>query len=98
MITKEWIALLPDIERKLLRILFNFFRQKRRMPTMPELEVKTGRNVADIKAGLLALEQDNYITWEDKSDTRHIVIIEGWERGQIRPMSPGDATRYFTEY
>lgn len=90
--------MLPDIERKLLRILFNFFRQKRRMPTMNELEVKTGRRVEDIRTGLLALEQDNYITWEDKSDTRHIVIIEGWERGQIKPMSAGDASRYFTEH
>ncbi|MMZ43873.1 hypothetical protein D1872_54430 [compost metagenome] len=90
--------MLPDIERKLLRILFNFFRQKRRMPTMPELEVKTGRSVEDIRTGLLALEQDNYITWEDKSNTQHIVVLEGWERGQSRPMSPGDANRYFTEY
>ncbi|MEE4577888.1 hypothetical protein [Paenibacillus polymyxa] len=90
--------MLPDIERKLLRILYNFFAQKRRMPTMNELEIKTGRSVTDIKAGLLALEKDNYITWEDKSDTRHIVIIEGWERGRSRPMSPGDANRYFTEY
>ncbi|MEC4566796.1 hypothetical protein L8C07_12640 [Paenibacillus sp. CMAA1739] len=68
------------------------------MPTMNELEVKTGRRVEDIRTGLLALEQDNYITWEDKSDTRHIVIIEGWERGQIKPMSAGDASRYFTEH
>ena len=90
--------MLSDIERKLLRILFNFFRQKLRMPTMQELEVKTGRSVEDIRTGLLALEQDNYITWEDKSNTQHIVVLEGWERGQIRPMSPGDANRYFTEY
>lgn len=90
--------MLPDIERKLLRILYNFFAQKRRMPTMNELEIKTGRSVADIQAGLLALEKDNYILWDDKPSLRDIVILEGWERGQIRPMSPGDATRYFTEY
>ena len=90
--------MLPDIERKLLRILFNFFRQKLRMPTMPELEVKTGRSIEDIRTGLLALEQDNYITWEDKSDTQYIVILEGWERGQSRPMPPGDVNRYYTEY
>lgn len=93
--------MLPDIERKLLRILFNFFRQKRRMPTMPELEIKTGRSVEDIRTGLLALEKGNYITWEDKSDTRDIVIIEGWERDQkisTPPTSPGAANRYFTEY
>lgn len=97
-VTKEWIALLPDIERKLLRILYNFFAQKRRMPTMNELEVKTGRSVTDIKVGLLSLEKDNYILWDDKSSLRDIVILEGWERGQTRPMSSGDANRYFTEY
>ncbi|MBY7736252.1 hypothetical protein MJ749_13150 [Paenibacillus polymyxa] len=90
--------MLPDIERKLLRILYNFFAQQQCMPTMQELEIKTGRSVEDIKSGLLSLENDNYITWEDQSDTRHIVIIEGWERGRSRPMSPGDANRYFTEY
>lgn len=68
------------------------------MPTIKELEIKTGRSVTDIKAGLLALERDNYIAWEDKSDTRHIVILEGWERGKSRPMPAGDANRYFTQY
>lgn len=94
--------MLSDIERKLLRILYNFFAQQRRMPTMQELEIKTGRRTEDIRAGLLALEKDNYILWDDKSSLRDIVILEGWERGQSRPMSPpmspGDANRYFTEY
>lgn len=90
--------MLTDRERKLLRILYNFSAQQRRMPTMQELEIKTGRSVEDIRAGLLALEKDNYTLWDDKSSLRDIVIIEGWERGQIRPMSPGDANRYFTEY
>ncbi|MGG4499580.1 hypothetical protein [Paenibacillus polymyxa] len=90
--------MLSDIERKLLRILYNFFAQQRRMPTMQELEIKTGRRTEDIRSGLLALEKDNYILWDDKSSLRDIVILEGWERGQTRPMSPGDANRYFTEY
>ncbi|MGW8956594.1 hypothetical protein [Paenibacillus sp. NPDC055715] len=95
---KELVALLPDIERKLLRILYNYSAGRRRLPTMKELEIKTGRSVEDIRTGLLALEKGNYITWDDKPDTLSIVIIEGWERGQIRSMSAGDASRYFTEY
>ncbi|AJE54183.1 hypothetical protein [Paenibacillus polymyxa] len=90
--------MLSDIERKLLRILYNFFAQQRRMPTMQELEIKTGRRTEDIRAGLLVLEKDNYILWDDKSSLRDIVILEGWERGQVRPLSAGDASRYFTEY
>ncbi|WP_283657101.1 hypothetical protein [Paenibacillus sp. RC343] len=68
------------------------------MPTMKELEIKTGRSVADIKAGLLVLEKNNYITWADKSSLRDIVIIEGWDRDQKIIMPPGNANRYFTEY
>ncbi|MCV9947773.1 hypothetical protein [Paenibacillus sp. BT-177] len=79
--------MLQDIERKLLRILYNFSAQQRRMPKMQELEIKTGRRTEDIRAGLLVLEKDNYILWDDKSSLRDIVILEGWERGQIRPMS-----------
>ncbi|MFK4302333.1 MULTISPECIES: hypothetical protein [unclassified Paenibacillus] len=90
--------MLPDIERKLLRILYNFSAGRRRMPTMKELEIKTGRSVADIKAGLLVLEKNNYITWADKSSLRDIVIIEGWDRDQKIIMPPGNANRYFTEY
>ncbi|MFT9367043.1 hypothetical protein [Paenibacillus polymyxa] len=90
--------MLPDIERKLLRILYNYSAGRRRLPTMKELEIKTGRRTEDIKAGLLALEQDNYIVWENKSDTRHIVIIEGWDRDQKIVTPPGSANRYYTEY
>ncbi|MFD1461618.1 hypothetical protein ACFQ5D_09335 [Paenibacillus farraposensis] len=68
------------------------------MPTIKELEIKTGRSVTDIKAGLLALEQDNYIAWADKSTLRDIIIIEGWDRDQKVIMPMGDANRYFTEY
>ncbi|MDY8094193.1 hypothetical protein UY456_14425 [Paenibacillus polymyxa] len=68
---------------------------------MKELEIKTGRRAEDIKAGLLALEKDNYIVWEDKTDTRHIIIIEGWDRNakiSTPPTPPGTVNRYYTEY
>ncbi|MGO4952058.1 hypothetical protein [Paenibacillus sp. DRB1-1] len=65
---------------------------------MKELEIKTGRRTEDIKEGLLALERDNYILWDNKSDTRHIRIIEGWDRDQKIVTPPGAANRYYTEY
>ncbi|MDY8046033.1 hypothetical protein UY416_06965 [Paenibacillus polymyxa] len=61
---------------------------------MLDLEIKTGRRTEDIKAGLLALEQDNYILWENKTDTRHIVILEDWDRDPkvtTPPTPPGSA-------
>ncbi|WP_068499795.1 hypothetical protein [Paenibacillus kribbensis] len=65
---------------------------------MKELEIKTGRRVEDIRAGLLELERDNYIVWEDKLDTSHIVILEGWDRDQKIIMPTGNRERYFTQY
>lgn len=36
--------MLPDYERKVLRILYNYINQRLRMPTMKELEIKTGQD------------------------------------------------------
>ncbi|MDP4098530.1 hypothetical protein OIN60_17500 [Paenibacillus sp. P96] len=102
--------MLPDFERKLLRILYNFFAQHRRMPTAAELSVRTGRQPRDLSAGLLHLEKEGYIRWEDRSSTQHVVILEGWERAEPRQsafvrMEDGgrsavveDGTKYWTEY
>lgn len=94
-----------DYERKVLRILYNYKGIRRRFPTLHELTVKTGRNKADIMAALDGLIAENYITWENKSDTANIVILEGWERESERPKIPEvpPPTRpndlsYWTEY
>lgn len=34
--------MLPDYERKVLRILYNYTSQRHRIPTVHELEIKTG--------------------------------------------------------
>jgi hypothetical protein len=71
------------------------------MPTMQELEIKTGRRTEGIKAGLLALEKNSYIVWDNKTDTDNIVILEGWERDPkiSTPTTPsGVVNRYYTEY
>ncbi|MFB5761076.1 hypothetical protein [Paenibacillus medicaginis] len=92
--------MLSDIERKLLRILYNFSHQQRRIPTMNEFEIKTGRRPEQIKQALLGLEKNNYITWEDKSSTQQILIIEAWERGVSKPKSQQSQSNldYWTQY
>ncbi|MDO7906686.1 hypothetical protein Q5741_09655 [Paenibacillus sp. JX-17] len=95
--------MLPDFERKLLRILYNFFAQHRRMPSMVELTARTGRRRHDIMQGLLNLEKDKYVYWDDKSSVQTVVIIEGWERQErnlsaaVRPIGGGDLS-YWTDY
>ncbi|MNB97105.1 hypothetical protein D3C75_443260 [compost metagenome] len=97
--------MLNDYERKVLRILYNYSNVRRRFPTLQELTVKTGRSKADIMAALNGLVAANYITWENKSDTANIVIVEGWERESEKPKlqkapppaRPTDLS-YWTEY
>ncbi|URJ60834.1 hypothetical protein [Paenibacillus polymyxa] len=102
--------MLPDLERKLLRILYNYFAQHRHMPTMAELTVKTGKRDAEITDALRHMEQERYITWENNSSTQHVVLLEGWERPSTQRRTqaetrrsttqtmPSDGTEYWTNY
>lgn len=71
--------MLDDIERKLLRILFNFSSTRRRMPSMPELLRKTGRKREDIYTGLRGLVEEEFILWPDNPKLETIVILKPWE-------------------
>ncbi|SEB27992.1 hypothetical protein [Paenibacillus sp. 276b] len=97
--------MLTDYERKVLRILFNYSSGRRRLPTIHELTVKTGKGELDVMAALDGLIKAEYINWEDKSDTSNLVILEGWERESEKPKlpkvpppsRPSDLS-YWTEY
>lgn len=101
--------MLPDFERKLLRIMYNFFAQHRRMPTSGEWTNKTGKRAQDITEGLLYLEREHYISWENKASVQGIVMLEAWERTATKSQSYGsrsdttpasvkDGTEYWTSY
>jgi hypothetical protein len=94
--------MLTDFQRKVLRILYNYKGGRRRLPTVHELTVKTGKHKPDVMAALDVLIAERYIHWEDKSNTANIVILEGWEREGERPKvdrSPQlGNTDYWTEY
>ncbi|ETT31657.1 hypothetical protein C161_26870 [Paenibacillus sp. FSL R5-192] len=94
--------MLTDYQRKVLRILYNYKSGRRRLPTVHELTVKTGKHKPDVLTALDALVAAEYIHWEDRSNTANIVILEGWEREGERPKV--DHTRssgnidYWTQY
>ncbi|MGG1599305.1 hypothetical protein [Paenibacillus naphthalenovorans] len=71
--------MLTDIERKVLRILGNYTSIRRRMPTIKEIQIKTGRSQHGVFLVLSALEKEGYILWKEE-DPENIVIIEAWER------------------
>lgn len=70
--------MLTDLERKALRILFNFSNLYRRMPTMKELEKKTGACAVNIFKALDGLYKQGYITWQPRV-VQSIQIINVWE-------------------
>ncbi len=82
------LNMLTDHERKVLRILYNYSSGRRRLPTIHELTVKTGKGDKVVMAALETLITTEYIHWEDKSNTANIVILEGWERELEKPKLP----------
>ncbi|MCY9687679.1 MarR family transcriptional regulator [Paenibacillus larvae] len=70
--------MLSDLERKTLRILYNFSNLNRRMPNIKELEKKTGARTANIFSALDGLQKQGYIEWQPR-DTKSIKIVNAWE-------------------
>lgn len=97
--------MLPDFERKLLRILYNFSGQRRRMPVWRELEHKTGRSKGQLIAALRSLEHAEFIRWAQPPNLQSIEILQGWEQPEetVNPAdyrTPGGPAgpSYWTEY
>lgn len=92
--------MLDDFERKLLRVLYNFFARQRRMPSWRELSAMTYRSADELVHPLTALENRQYIYWDNKNDPSTIIMISGWERREKRPRTTAQATdsSYWTQY
>ena len=92
--------MLSDAERKILRILYNYSSGRRRLPSMHELTIKTGRTKQDITEALLSLERQGFIEWPDKQHVESIFIIKGWEdEDKKKPRRPTSSNiDYWTQY
>ncbi|MCJ8015200.1 hypothetical protein MUG84_26385 [Paenibacillus sp. KQZ6P-2] len=92
--------MLLDIERKILRILYNYSSGRRRLPSLEELVIKTGRTKQDIKKALISLEDQMYIIWDDKRLVESIKILQGWEHEeeQLKSKPSINNTDYWTQY
>lgn len=71
--------MLSDIERKILRIIGNFSAGRRRLPTIDELCIKTGRERGGIMTVLHSLASQEYIEWQ-RSEPDKMRLLEAWER------------------
>jgi DNA-binding MarR family transcriptional regulator len=71
--------MLSDLERKTLRILFNFIRANGRAPTIQELRRKTGSKPHQIYQAIDRLAELRCIEWEDRQ-LHTIKIITSMDR------------------
>jgi predicted transcriptional regulator len=86
--------MLRDIERKVLRILWNFsLSHAGSMPYYSELRTKTGKRENEIKFILNKLKEQNFIDWDGNS-TDSIKIIQGWEDEPNKTVTPPTYNQY----
>ncbi|WP_088831629.1 hypothetical protein [Paenibacillus tyrfis] len=71
--------MLDDSERKVLRIIANYSAGRRRMPSLLELERKTGTSQKKLLETLAELAKEGYISWSP-ADPERITLIQAWER------------------
>lgn len=79
--------MLKDIERKVLRVLWNFQSGRKRMPMLGELSVKTGRPERELLFILKKLEEQKFLEWDGRQ-TVTIQIVKGWEDQAGAPGTP----------
>ncbi|WP_028559002.1 hypothetical protein [Paenibacillus pinihumi] len=70
--------MLSDLERKVLRICYNYSVANRRPPTIRELCIKTGKPIGRIKFILHQLTAKQFLEWNPE---RHgeMRVIQAWE-------------------
>lgn len=79
--------MLSDTARKLLMIMRNSSVHHRHMPTLKELEKKSGRKEAAVEEGLKELAADNYIEWNPMMPPEASTILESWPRTEKIDLS-----------
>ncbi|MFF2910031.1 helix-turn-helix domain-containing protein [Paenibacillus sp. NPDC057934] len=95
--------MLSDTARKLLMIMRHSSVHHGHMPTIAELETKSGRTQDKIRLGLQELVDEKYIQWQPGNPPESALILEGWERTEDRPASvtwgmDGGQIDYWTDY
>ncbi|MGF7036612.1 SOS-response transcriptional repressor LexA [Paenibacillus mucilaginosus] len=90
--------MLSDIERKILRIIANYWSGRHRCPSIEELMIKTGRSKEGIYKVLEVLAKEEYIEWSP-TIPQVMLVIDPYERdAPTNRMGPvRTQTRYFKD-
>lgn len=95
--------MLSDTARKLLMIMRHSSVHHGYMPTLTDLEIKSGRTTDKIKVGLQELADEEYIQWQTGDPPESAIVLEGWERTKDQPTAiswgmDGGRIDYWTDY
>lgn len=95
--TKMMLQVNPmnDGERKLYRILYNYFTIHRSMPSWNELMAKTGKTKDSLFIMLEALETHGAITWSSDDNLQSIKLLQLPYASKPKTRS---GSEYFTDY
>ncbi|AFC28416.1 hypothetical protein PM3016_1491 [Paenibacillus mucilaginosus 3016] len=90
--------MLQGIERKVLRIIANYWSGRHRCPLIDELMIKTGRSKEGIYKVLTVLAKEEYIEWSP-TIPQVMLVINPYERDApnnwAQPVR--SQTRYFMD-
>ncbi|WP_270167638.1 hypothetical protein [Paenibacillus sp. SYP-B4298] len=70
--------MLSDLERKVLRICYNFKAGRRRPPSIRELCTKTGKQEGQIRFILQQLATKQFIEWQPDRHNE-LRVVQPWE-------------------
>jgi hypothetical protein len=77
--------MLTDIERKVLRIIVNFSKNRGRFPRYDELILKTGRDKKGIRQAIKGIEQKMQIDWKEFNPNQVLLQLEVEFKPKFKP-------------
>lgn len=87
--------MLSDAQRKLFTVLYNYFSQRRKMPSFGILKQFTGKPTDEAVTILNELAELGYISWDGK-DVQTILILQ--YINSVPKKTPNSNTDYFTDH
>ncbi|TKJ83836.1 hypothetical protein PaeCFBP13512_22205 [Paenibacillus sp. CFBP13512] len=85
-----------DAERKIYKIIYNYFYKNNQMPDWTFLKTRTNKSKEDITKALQGLMDNGYITWQD-DDVQSILMLK-LDKSMPTPKSKeNEVNRFYTE-
>lgn len=85
-----------DAERKMYKIIYNYFYKNNQMPDWTFLKTRTNKSKEDIIQALRGLMENGYITWQE-DDVKSILMLKLDQSMPTARAKENDVNRFYTE-